>query len=42
MRIEFRDLDGRHIDTVKCGQGFDICFYLKISPGFAANKSLLV
>ena len=36
--IEFRDVEGRTIDSVACGHDFDIVFHFETSPGFRSNR----
>jgi lipopolysaccharide transport system ATP-binding protein len=36
--IEFRDVEGHIIDSVVCGQDFDIVFHFETSSGFRSNR----
>jgi len=36
--ITFRNLDGQTIDSVACGQDFDIVFHFERTPGFRSNQ----
>jgi lipopolysaccharide transport system ATP-binding protein len=36
--VEYRDIEGHTIDSVVCGQDFDILLHFKTSPGFRNNR----
>jgi lipopolysaccharide transport system ATP-binding protein len=36
--IEFRDIEGQTIDSVACGQDFDIVLHFETSSGFRSNR----
>jgi lipopolysaccharide transport system ATP-binding protein len=36
--IEYRDMEGHTIDSVVCGQDFDILFHFKTLPSFRSNR----
>ena len=40
LGIEFRDVEGHTIDSVACGQDFDVVFHFKTLPGFSSSKVL--
>ena len=39
--IEFRDIDGYTIDSVACGQDFDVVFHYESLPGFRSSKVIM-
>jgi len=38
VAIEIRDIEGHTIDSVTCGQDFDIVFHFETSQGFRSNR----